>query len=444
MSFLIYVLMTVALVILLFDYRSGIVTVLMVMTNFGEIVYVNPNLEIGDFGGVGTIYFMDIFWLAVIIVIFLKKDKLVLMNYKFSVLLFAVLIMISLIIPFIINSFSIKDTISVIRPLGNFLLLPYFVVTIIDMTEFNFFEKVITVMVFVFLGVQIYEYIMQKRIPVRLFESNSMFYGEDPFSVEFGGIKTGYIWSRITYLLPFNLFFGCYYFFKEKRNYGLLLIAMYVLSVMITLSRIWIIGFAFFMIVITLFIMFGNEKKYNVRIKLFAMIGTIAFAGFVLLYTSSTFNQIFDIFLLRINSINDLADKTDSSFIGREYILLQMLSVWWEYPVFGAGFSGISRSLVTNDLGIPNLITVFGASGLVLLGSFIKQYYDNIKVFIKNDYILFVSLISVVMMITFMSIFSIDMFISVCHRRYIICYGKYFIKYWETESTENAEYSDAA
>ncbi|HMQ68399.1 MAG TPA: O-antigen ligase family protein [Ignavibacteria bacterium] len=444
MSILIYVLMTVALVILLFDYRSGIVTVLMVMTNFGEIIYVNPNLEIGDFGGVGTIYFMDIFWLAVIIVIFLKKDKLALMNYKFSVLLFGILILISLIIPFIINSYSIKDIISVIRPLGNFLLLPYFVVTIIDITEFNFFEKVITVMVFTFLFVQIYEYIMQKRIPVRVFESNSMFYGEDPFSVEFGGIKTGYIWSRITYLLPFNLFFGCYYFFKEKRNYGLLLIAMYVLSVMITLSRIWIIGFAFFMIVITLFILFGSEKKYNVRVKLFAMIGTIAFAGFILLYTSSTFNQIFDIFLLRINSINDLADKTDSSFIGREYILLQMLSVWWEYPVFGAGFSSISRSLVTNDLGIPNLITIFGVSGLILLGSFIKQYYNNIKIFIKYDYILFVSLISVVMMVTFMSIFSIDMFYFNATGAIIFAMGNILLNIGKQESTENAEYSDAA
>ena len=157
--------MTIVLVILLFDYRSGIITALMVATNFGEFVYVNPNLEIGDFGGVGTIYFMDIFWLALIVVIFLKKNKLILMNYKFSILLLAVLMIISLIIPFIINSFSIKDTISVIRPLGNFLLLPYFIVTIVDITEFNFFEKVLTIMIFLFLGVQVYEYIFQKRIP---------------------------------------------------------------------------------------------------------------------------------------------------------------------------------------------------------------------------------------------------------------------------------------
>lgn len=444
MNLLVYLLMTIVLVMLLFDYRSGIITVLMVATNFGEFVYVNPNLEIGDFGGVGTIYFMDIFWLALIIVIFLKKNKLVLMNYKFSILLLAVLMLISLIIPFIINSFSIKDTISVIRPLGNFLLLPYFIVTIVDMTEFNFFEKVLTVMVFLFLGVQVYEYIFQKRVPIRLFEKYSMFFGEDPFAVEFGGIKTGYIWSRITYLLPFNLFFGCYYFFKEKRNYGLLLIAVYLLSIMITLSRIWIIGFAFFMIIITLFLLLGSDNKYNVRVKLFAMIGTIAFAGFILLYTSSTFNQIFDIFLLRINSINDLADKTDSSFIGREYILLQMISVWWEYPVFGAGFSGISRGLVTNDLGIPNIITIFGAAGLALLGSFIKQYYDNIKVFIKNDFILFVSLISIVMMITFMSIFSIDMFYFNVTGAILFAMGNILFNIAKQESTDNAEYTDAA
>ena len=68
-----YLLIVIALVILLYDYRSGIITSLLVMTNFGEFIYVNPNLEMGDFGGIGTIYFMDLFWLAMILVIIMKK-----------------------------------------------------------------------------------------------------------------------------------------------------------------------------------------------------------------------------------------------------------------------------------------------------------------------------------------------------------------------------------
>ncbi len=87
-----------------------------------------------------------------------------------------------------------------------------------------------------------------------------------------------------------------------------------------------------------------------------------------------------------------------------------MITVWKEYPVFGAGFSVITRKLITNDLGLSNLVTIFGAAGLVMLFSFIKEFYNNIKPFIQNYYILFVSLFSVMMMITFMSIFSIDMF----------------------------------
>ncbi|MEO6694374.1 MAG: hypothetical protein ABIY50_11760 [Ignavibacteria bacterium] len=439
-----YLIIIIALVLLLYDYRSGIIVTLMVVTNFGEFIYVNPNLEIGDFGGIGTIYFMDLFWLAMIIIIFMKRHSLYLLNYKLSFLVLLVIFITSLLIPLIISSFSVKDTISVIRPLGNFLLLPYLVLTITDMKALNFLEKTITTMIFIFIGVQVFEYITQKRIPIRLFEKYSMFFGEDPFAVEFGGVKTGYIWSRIGYLLPFNLFFGCYYYFKEKRNYGLLLLGVYILSIMIALSRIWIIGFAFFLVIISIFLLSRNEAGNYVKLKLFTLIGSFAAVGAILLFTSSTFNQIFDIFLLRVNSINDLADKTDSSFLGREYILLQMMAVWWEYPVFGAGFSSIARRLITNDLGLPNIVTIFGASGLFMLFIFLKQFYDNIKPLMKNDFILFMSLASVMLMITFMSVFSIDMFYFNATGALLFAMANIIYNIAKYQPEENAAYGHAA
>ncbi|MBP9192035.1 MAG: O-antigen ligase family protein [Ignavibacteria bacterium] len=440
---LVYFIIVISLVILLFDYRSGIITSLMVITNFGEFVYVNPNLQVGDFGGIGTIYFMDLFWMALIIVLILKKDRFKLINYKITFLIFISLFVISLIIPFLISSSSIKDTISVIRPFGNLLFLPYLVVSITDIKSFNFLEKTILSMVFIFIIFQVYEYISQKRIPIRVFEDDSLFYGEDPFAVEFGGIKTGYIWSRIGYLLPFNLFFGCYYYFSEKRNYGLFLIGVYLLSIMIALSRIWIIGFAFFLIVISLFLLFKNFEDKNVKSKLFTLLGSFIVVGTILLFVSSTFNQIFDIFLLRVNSINDLADKTDSSFLGREYIIIQMISIWWEYPVFGAGFSSISRSLVTNDLGFPNILTIFGATGIFLFTVFLIQYYQNIKAFIKSDYILFVSLASIMLMIVFMSIFSIDMFYFNATGALLFATANILFNIAKQEPEENALYNIA-
>ncbi len=441
---IVYILIIISLVLLLYDYRSGIFTCLMVITNFGEFVYVNPNLEIGDFGGVGTIYFMDLFWIALLVVIFLKKDNLFLLNYKISFVILLSLFLISMIIPYLISSSSIKDTFSVIRPFGNFLFLPYFVITITDIKSFNFLEKVITSLVFIFIVVQVFEYSTQKRIPIRFFEKYSVFYGEDPFAVEFGGIKTGYIWSRIGYLLPFNLFFGFYYFFKDRRNYGLLLIGSYTLSIMIALSRIWIIGFVFFLIVISAFLLLKNIEELNIKTKLFGLLGSFVFIGVVLLYTSSTFNQIFDIFLLRVNSINDLADKTDSSFLGREYILLQMINVWWEYPLFGAGFSSISRRLITNDLGFPNIITIFGAAGLIMLISFMIQFYQSIKAFIKADYILFSTLASLMLMIIVMSVFSIDMFYFNATGAILFAIGNILFNIAKQEPEENVSYNYAA
>lgn len=442
--FLIYFAVIVILVLLLYDYRSGIITSLMVITNFGEFVYVNPNLDIGDFGGIGTIYFMDLFWIALLISIFTRRDRFHLLNYKASLVFLFSLFIVALIIPFLISSFSAKDMISVIRPLGNFLFLPYLVFTITGMKELNFFEKVVTTMVFVFLAIQVYEYVVQRRVPIRLFDKYSLFYGEDPFAVEFGGIKTGYIWSRIGYILPFNLFFGAYYYFTDKRNYGIILIGAYMLSIMITLSRIWIIGFVFFLIMITVMLLIRRRHLENVSFKLFVMLGSFALITVILLFSSTSFGKIMDIFLLRINSINDLADKTDSSFLGREYILLRMISVWFEYPVFGAGFSGISRRLVTNDLGIPNLVTIFGGAGIAMLGMFFKQYYDNIKPFISNNYVLFTCLLSVMTMITFMSIFSIDMFYYNAIGAMLFAFGNIMINIAKQDAQDEQKYIEAA
>lgn len=442
--FLLYFVVIAILVLLLYDYRSGIITSLMVITNFGEFVYVNPNLEIGDFGGIGTIYFMDLFWIALLISIFIRRDRFQLLNYKASLVFLISLFVVALIIPFLISSFSAKDMISVIRPLGNFLFLPYLVFTITGMKELNFFEKAITTLVFAFLAIQVYEYVMQKRIPIRFFDKYSLFYGEDPFAVEFGGIKTGYIWSRIGYLLPFNLFFGAYYYFTDKKNYGMILIGAYMLSIMITLSRIWIIGFVFFLIIITAVLLVRRRQLDNVSSKLVFMLGSFAIITLILLFSSTSFGKILDIFLLRINSINDLADKTDSSFLGREYILLRMISVWFEYPVFGAGFSGISRRLVTNDLGIPNLVTIFGGVGILMLGMFFKQYYDNIKPFIANNYILFTCLLTVMMMITFMSIFSIDMFYYNAIGAMLFAFGNIMLNIAKQDAQDEETYREAA
>jgi len=438
-----YLIIIIALVLLLYDYRSGIITSLMVITNFGEFIYVNPNLEIGDFGGFGTIYFMDFFWLAMIIVVLMKRHNLYLLNYKLSFIILIILCITSLIIPFLITSFSIKDSVSVIRPLRNFLFVPYLVLTVTDIKKFNFLEKTITSLVFIFIVVQVYEYITQTRIPFNLIENENLFFGEDTYSLEFSGVKTGYIWTRIAVILPFNLFFGCYYYFTDKKHYGLLLIALYLLSIMIALSRIWIIGFAFFVIILSGFLLIKSYKGNKIRLKLFTLIGSFAAVGVILFFTSSTFNQIFDIFLLRVNSINDLADKTDSSFLGREYILLQMLSVWMEYPIFGAGFSSISRRLITNDLGFPNIITIFGAAGLVMIFVFMKQFYDNIIPLMKNDYVLFISLASVMLMITFMSIFSIDMFYFNAPGALLFAFGNIIFNIAKYQPEENAGYIHA-
>jgi hypothetical protein len=120
-----------------------------------------------------------------------------------------------------------------------------------------------------------------------------------------------------------------------------------------------------------------------------------------------------------------------------------MISVWWEYPVFGAGFSTITRSLITNDLGFPNLITIFGSGGILLLIIFNKQFFDNVKPFFKSDYILFATLCSIMMMVTIMSVFSIDMFYFNATGALLFAFGNIFINLAKQETEDNVSYYNA-
>lgn len=121
-----------------------------------------------------------------------------------------------------------------------------------------------------------------------------------------------------------------------------------------------------------------------------------------------------------------------------------MISVWWEYPIFGAGFSSISRRLITNDLGFPNIITIFGAAGLIMLVSFIIQFYQNIKAFIKADYILFSMLASLMLMLIVMSVFSIDMFYFNATGAILFAIGNILLNIAKQEPEENVSYNYAA
>ena len=121
-----------------------------------------------------------------------------------------------------------------------------------------------------------------------------------------------------------------------------------------------------------------------------------------------------------------------------------MISVWWEYPIFGAGFSSISRRLITNDLGFPNIITIFGAAGLIMLVSFMIQFYQNIKAFIKADYILFSMLASLMLMLIVMSVFSIDMFYFNATGAILFAIGNILLNIAKQEPEENVSYNYAA
>ena len=79
-----------------------------------------------------------------------------------------------------------------------------------------------------------------------------------------------------------------------------------------------------------------------------------------------------------------------------------------------------------------------------MLASFLKQYYDNVRPFITNNYILFTSLISVMAMITFMSIFSIDMFYYNAIGAMLLAFGNILINIAQSETEEQTDYSHAA
>jgi len=75
---------------------------------------------------------------------------------------------------------------------------------------------------------------------------------------------------------------------------------------------------------------------------------------------------------------------------------------------------------------------------------FIKQYYQNIKPLIKNEYILFATLSTLMFMIIIMSVFSLDMFYFNATGAILFAFANIIFNIAKYQSEENAEYGYAA
>jgi hypothetical protein len=406
---MLFPILIIVLTLLLYNEKIAIVTVLLTITNIGEFIAFS-NWIIFD-TGIGTIYFFDAFWISVILITIIKRKHLNVFVFHKLFNFFILLFSISIFTTIFVGQYTIKDIVSVIRPFGNLLLIPLTLVTIRDQKKLDFFINVIYVFAIVFFIIQLYEFLIQERIPFRLFQPENTYFGEmGSYMISLApNIKTFYAWSRITYLLPIILFISLYGLISGRnKSINIIITIICLLAIIISLSRTWTLG----LIVLGLVLIFLSQQN---EIKLFKILKKNIIYIMILLVVvyfsfSQFFENVFSTYILRLDSLNDIISGSDNSYLTRLSHINDNINNIYNYPLFGSGFTSISRNLTTFDLGIWNFIAIFGLLGALLYFFIFINLYTTVRKIKNINKPLFISSLSVMSLLMFMSLLSIDFF----------------------------------
>lgn len=155
------------------------------------------------------------------------------------------------------------------------------------------------------------------------------------------------------------------------------------LSIFLSATRGWIIGFSFIILTYIIFIS-GVQLKNLIKISFVGAIAILIILSVpaLKLQTSNAFNRI-----LTLEAIveGDLTAK--GTLIRLERRVPRVMKKWRESPITGWGFSNEYFSYADGHVGNHNLLLHSGITGALLMGAFFVFF--NTKIFIRsrNDFI---------------------------------------------------------
>jgi hypothetical protein len=391
----------VSLLILLFNRKYFPFAFILLNTNILEFGY-GLKLEIFRFGG-GVIFLRDIYILIIIYLIISSKIKCKIYYSKLFIIIGGLFI--SGLLASLVFGFDFNIFVRVARLLLFYLSYVYLGLYFLENTDnFYRFGKILFIFVILSVLIQIYEITVQKRIiidAIANYENKYFIEGVYLKIPYFGRIL--YSWNRMLSFMPLALFYSGYLLLKKEKILHYLdnkyIFTFCISAYFLSLSRmgIFIAG-----LTLIIYLSFSNIKNYK-----YAFLIGIIILGFI-----KYGNNIKDIFYLRVLSAQDMVNGSSGSLNVRLEMINNQINLISESPIIGQGFNDYNYSSLNGDVGITNIITLFGILGAILPIYIIIKSIKGSLLFIKSDNAFFISFMSILIPLFFAGMFTADIYLS--------------------------------
>lgn len=281
-------------------------------------------------------------------------------NFKF--LLFTLFI---LIVYTVGSGISILSLFIVFKALFIWSLIYSITILINSRIEWLFFFKIIFVLGFISLGLQILALVLRFP-PADLLGSNFnpiMDYGNGIRKVKVIIDQNSLMRPIGSSFITLTAYTGAMFFLKNKMNgfkinYLYLIIFSAYISIFITATRGWFIAFT--LVLILFFLSLGSIKKY-VSVILITILMLFILLSIPLI--RSQFNNVLDrLFTLEAVAQGDVsADGTNE----RGDYAIHLFNLWKDRPIFGWGFTDSFKANQNGHAGLANLLFNVGIFGVI-------------------------------------------------------------------------------
>ena len=324
--------------------------------------------------GAGVILLSD-YYFVIIFFLILQKINEVKLDYIYNRIfyIFGFITLVSL-FSSIIFGFDVNVFVKIVRFFTYYIAYIYLALYLYESKENTIrFVRVVFILIILAFIIQIYEITIQDRLMIEpIADSLNKYYTEGVYIriPYFGWVL--YTWNRMLAFIPLALFFSFYFLLRNIKVIPVnntIMILICLLSVFLGLSRT---GILIFSLAIIFFILLNLRTKST---RKFAFLGVTAVLALIIYFYYFQVTA-FEAFSLRLQTVEQMQSGEESNAAGRIVFWQDQLKNAFESPLIGKGFNLRSYLTRTGDVGMSNLVSLFGISGL-LIPFFI--FYTSVK-----------------------------------------------------------------
>ena len=314
--------------------------------------------------GAGVILLSDYYFIIIFFLI-LRKINEIKLDYIYNRIfyIFGFIILVSL-FSSIIFGFNVNVFVKIIRYFTYYIAYVYLAIYLYESRENTIrFVRVVFILIILAFILQIYEMTIQKRVVINFIaDPNNKYYNVGAYiNIPYFGWVL-YNWNRMLAFMPLALFFSFYFLLRNIRVIPVsntIMILICLLSVYFGLSRIGIFIYSLTLIFFILLNLRAESKRK------FSFLGVTAVLAMII-YFYYFQGTALEAFSLRLQTVEQLQSGEESSAAGRVIFWQDQIENILESPLIGRGFNLRSFSTFTGDVGMSNLISLFGISGFLI------------------------------------------------------------------------------